>query len=151
MHANLVAPTRSPLVCLLVKYHALFLMLLDSLHPSITLPLRLLLLWNRLLARNTGLGFRECGLQWSEKTTVTIGPTSVFSVGSSNRWLIKNCVLSRVIRRRYASLSALNSYRLTQWESALHPYSPDDCPLPPGFQYHNPDRLAFLECRLPVS
>ena len=85
MKTYLITPTRSPLVRLLVKHHALLLMLLDSLHPSIALPLRLLLLWNRLLARKTRLGFGKCGLQWSEKTTVTIGPTSVFSVGSSNR------------------------------------------------------------------
>lgn len=57
--ANLVAPARSPLLRVLIVYHTLLLVLLDTLAPSERLPLRLFLLRNGLLARNLRHGSRE--------------------------------------------------------------------------------------------
>ena len=52
MRSNLVAPSRSPFLRVLIIYHAFLLVLLDALTPREGLPLRLLLLRNGLLTRN---------------------------------------------------------------------------------------------------
>lgn len=94
---HLVTPARSPFLCIFVVHHSFPLVLLDSVFTSKLLPLRLLLLRNGLLSGNSAHTRRKSGLDWRKREQMhTTGPTSVFSVGSSNKWLMRNWVLSRV-------------------------------------------------------